>query len=60
MEKQNSTLSAMNETEKTDLFDNPEPWSKYETKLVLYSFVSAIVLLVVFGFLVNKYLLDAF
>ena len=60
MEKQNSTLSMIDETEKTDLFDNPEPWSKYETKLVLYSFVSAIVLLVIFGFLVNKYLLDAF
>jgi len=45
--------------EMADMFDNPEPWSSAETKLVVYSFATAIVLLVVFGFLINKYILNA-
>lgn len=42
-----------------DVFDNPEPWSKAETKLVAYSFAAAIVALIVFGVLVNKFILHA-
>lgn len=40
-----------------DVFDNPEPWEPIETKLVLWSFAIALVALVIFGILVNKYLL---
>jgi len=45
--------------EMADVFDNPEPWSKAETKLVAYSFAIALVALVVFGILVNKFILNA-
>lgn len=48
------------EMDMADVFDNPEPWSRAETKLVLYSFAAAFVSLVIFGFLVNKYILHAF
>lgn len=48
------------EMDMADVFDNPEPWSKAETKLVLYSFAAAFVSLVIFGLLVNKYILHAF
>ncbi|MBT3207956.1 MAG: hypothetical protein HN704_05380 [Bacteroidetes bacterium] len=58
-DKQKSTLSLMDNEQMVDVFDNPEPWSKIETKLVVYSFIAAIISLVVFGFFVNKYLLNA-
>lgn len=48
------------EMDLADVFDNPEPWSKDETKLVLWSFAAAFVSLVIFGLLVNKYILHAF
>ena len=46
--------------EEIDLFDNPEPWMPIETKLVVWSFVIALIALVIFGFLINKFILDAF
>jgi hypothetical protein len=42
-----------------DVFDNPEPWSPIETKMVVWSFAAAIVALIVFGFLINRYILHA-
>ena len=50
----------INEQEEIDLFDNPEPWMPIETKLVVWSFVIALIALVVFGFVINKYILHAF
>lgn len=63
MEKENSEkiTDLVNDLdEAADVFDNPEPWSSFETKLVVWSFSIAFVALVVFGLLVNKYLLHAF
>ena len=52
-------LLNITEDEIVDVFDNPEPWSPIETKLVVWSFVSAFIFLIIFGFLINKYLLHA-
>jgi len=43
--------------EAEDVFAGAEPWSPVETKLVLWSFGAAFFFLVVFGFLVNVYIL---
>ena len=43
--------------EAEDVFDNAEPWDPVETKMVLYSFATAIVCLAVFGYLINVYVL---
>ncbi len=51
--------SQITDQQVVDVFDNPEPWAPIETKLVVGSFILAFVLLVIFGFLINKYLLHA-
>ena len=60
MNKESKKPADNSEMDMADVFDNPEPWSKAETKLVLYSFAAAFVSLVIFGFLVNKFILHAF
>jgi hypothetical protein len=40
-----------------DVFENAEPWDPIETKMVLYSFATAIVCLAIFGYLINTYIL---
>ncbi len=57
-EQQQETLQPTDE-QVIDVFDNPEPWAPIETKLVVGSFALAFVLLIIFGFLINKYLLHA-
>ncbi len=57
-EKQQNT-SQVTDQQVVDVFDNPEPWAPIETKLVAGSFILAFILLIVFGFLINKYLLHA-
>ncbi len=41
-----------------DVFREPEPWDPVETKLVAWSFALACIALIVFGTLVNIYILD--
>ncbi len=43
--------------EAEDVFENAEPWDPIETKMVLYSFATAIVCLAVFGYLINTFIL---
>ncbi len=43
--------------EAEDVFENAEPWSPIETKIVLGSFGAALILLVVFAYLINKFIL---
>lgn len=43
--------------EAEDVFADAEPWSPVETKLVLWSFGAAIFFLIIFGYLVNVYIL---
>ncbi len=57
--KQQHEISEPTEEQVIDVFDNPEPWAPIETKLVVGSFALAFVLLVILGFLINKYLLHA-
>ncbi len=40
-------------TENENLFTNPEPWAKWESKLVVYSILTGIAALVVLGILIN-------
>jgi hypothetical protein len=55
VEDDQSTLCASSyDTE--DVFAGAEEWSPTETKLVLWSFGSALVSLVLFSFLLNKYM----
>lgn len=35
------------------LFTNPEPWEPWETKLVVYSIIIAIISLIILGILIN-------
>ncbi len=44
--------------EAEDVFENAEPWDPVETKMVLYSFATAIVCLALFGYLVHVYVLN--
>jgi hypothetical protein len=44
--------------EAQDVFEGAEPWSPIETKIVVWSFVSAFVLLAIFSYLINKFILD--
>jgi|GEM_PF-1436785 len=44
--------------EAEDVFENAEPWDPVETKMVLYSFATAIVCLAVFGYLIHIYILN--
>jgi hypothetical protein len=41
------------ESQVEDLFTNPEPWEKWETKLVLGSIIIAIVSLFSLGIIIN-------
>jgi hypothetical protein len=41
-----------------DVFENAEPWDPIETKIVLVSFVAALVFLVVLAYLIHKFILD--
>ncbi len=43
--------------EAEDVFAGAEPWTSTETKLVIWSFVAALVSLVIFGILINVYIL---
>ncbi|MDY6972495.1 MAG: hypothetical protein SV775_09220 [Thermodesulfobacteriota bacterium] len=40
-----------------DVFAGAEPWNSVETKLVLGSFAAALFFLVIFGVLINLYIL---
>ncbi len=40
-----------------DLFTNPEPWESWESKLVIYSIIIAIVGLFILGVLINLFIL---
>ncbi len=43
--------------ESHDVFENAEPWDPIETKIVVGSFIAAAVFLVIFGILINIFLL---
>ena len=43
--------------EAEDVFEGAEPWSSAETKLVIWSFIAALISLIVFGTLVNIFIL---
>ena len=45
------------EYEAEDVFENAEPWDPIETKIVLASFGAAVILLIVFGYLINTFVL---
>jgi hypothetical protein len=60
MNEETRTAAQDPEMDAADVFDNPEPWSKEESRLVLWSFAAAFVSLVIFGLLVNKFILHAF
>jgi len=51
--EENHTL----EDQTKDLFTNPEPWEKWESKLVIYSIIIAVVGLVILGLLINWFIL---
>ncbi len=38
---------------KDNMFTSPEPWEKWETKLVVYSILTGIAGLIVLGILIN-------
>lgn len=57
MEEKQEIREMTEAEEMADVFDNPEPWSTAETKLVAYSFAAALIALVIFGILINKYIL---
>ncbi len=40
-----------------ELFTNPEPWESWESKLVIYSILIAIVGLFILGLLINWFIL---
>ena len=44
--------------ESEDILEGAEPWEPIETKIVLGSFGAAIILLVIFALLINKYILN--
>ena len=41
----------------SELFTNPEPWETWESKLVIYSIIIAIVGLFILGLLINWFIL---
>ncbi|MCP4677949.1 MAG: hypothetical protein GY854_21025 [Deltaproteobacteria bacterium] len=43
--------------EAEDVFENAEPWDPIETKIIIGSFATAIILLIVFGYLINTFIL---
>jgi len=58
-EQQKIIFMQPNETNKEleQLFTNPEPWEKWESKLVFGSIIVAIISLTILGFLINSFLL---
>lgn len=44
--------------EAEDVFENAEPWDPVETKLVVGSLSVALILLIVFGVLIDMYILS--
>lgn len=47
-----------NAYEAEDIFENAEPWDPVETKIVVGSFIAALIFLVIFGFIINKFILQ--
>ena len=45
------------ENQTSELFTNPEPWEAWESKLVIYSVIIAIVGLFILGLLINWFIL---
>ena len=45
------------ENQSNELFTNPEPWEVWESKLVIYSVIIAIVGLFILGLLINWFIL---
>lgn len=56
-ESETGTLSGSS-YDAEDVLENAEPWEPIETKIVLASFGAALLALVVFGLLINAYVLD--
>jgi len=46
-----------NQPELEQLFTNPEPWEKWESKLVFGSIIIAIISLTILGVLINTFIL---
>ena len=42
------------ESQVEELFTNPEPWEKWETKLVWGSIITAILSLIILGVIINR------
>ena len=40
-----------------DVFENAEPWDPRETKIVVASFIAALIFLAIFGYLINVFIL---
>lgn len=55
MSKQNQL--AGNWENEEPVFDDPEPWHPIETRLVTWSFIAALLSLLLFGTLVHQYIL---
>jgi len=56
--KVQGTLSMDAMYDEDNPFEECEPWSPIETKLVLGSFATAGICLVLFGYLINKFILS--
>ncbi len=52
----NSTQQRTDEV--NQLFTNPEPWEKWESKLVFGSIIIAVFSLTILGILINQFLLQ--
>ncbi len=44
-------------SEEDDVFEGAEPWDPIETKIVVGSFIAAIIFLAIFGYLINVFIL---
>ncbi len=53
-EAENRNTKVMNK----NLFTGPEPWEKWETKLVIYSILTGIALLIILGVIINSTILS--
>ncbi|OGL41213.1 MAG: hypothetical protein A2161_00810 [Candidatus Schekmanbacteria bacterium RBG_13_48_7] len=40
-----------------DVFENAEPWDPIETKVVIGSLITALIFLIIFGYLINTFIL---
>ncbi|MFO8058780.1 MAG: hypothetical protein R6V10_15945 [bacterium] len=45
------------DSEEDDVLAGAEPWDPIETKIVVGSFIAAVVFLAIFGFLINHFIL---